>query len=305
MANIKRRKIWNVFFIAIFAFLFVCFLLSLKGYLLPQKFSGIKPPQLSDDLFDSSLLRLNTMAKLEDYCDSVYEADADTKSFPGVVSKTLRYRFYHGYSYYDAYTNPVAAFTAPLLLKSTLAAVVLPEDIIKYPYAACSQQSIVGMEIFKRKGFKVREVIMYDDISRAGHFAFEVFYSDSWHFFDTNREPDKDVLTKYNRPSVAFLKQHPEVTTEAYHNKSPEVFVRLIQSAKLGAANHKLAPFATFFQVATKYISFFGWVVVGLALVIRFRILKRKSNVSISRLRRKYKQLEARSNTVRGREVRA
>jgi hypothetical protein len=303
MARTKRRFIWNIVFASLFVFSVVCGLLSLKGYISPQKFSDIKPPQLTNDEFDPSLVRLNTMARLEDYCDSFYNANSSTRAFPWIVSETLRKKFYHGYSYYDSYTNPLATFTAPLL-ESGLAAVVIANDIVKYPYAACSQQSIVGMEIFKRKGYKVREVIMYDTLERTGHFTYEVFYDGGWHFFDTDREPNSEVLKKYNRPSVAFLNEHPEVIEQAY-SQEPELFKRLLRDSHAGPVNKNPAPVATLYQSSTKYLSYWGWLIVGLVMLIRYRILCRKSNMSLARSERNTNQFQPVRNNIQGREARA
>ena len=41
-------------------------------------------------------------------------------------------------------------FFSPLI-KEDLNAIVIPNDILKHPMAACSQQSIIGMEVFKKK----------------------------------------------------------------------------------------------------------------------------------------------------------
>jgi hypothetical protein len=306
MTRSKRKIIWDTVFLSLFSFSLVCFLLSLKGYYRPAKFSGIKPAELSGDEFDSTLMRLNSMAKLEAYCDSFFATKDTIRTYPGIVSEVIKKRFYHGYSYYDAYTNPVATFTAPLIKKG-LAAVVLPDDILKYPFAACSQQSIVGTALLKRKGFKVREVRMFDTVVQGGHFAYEAFYSESWHYFDPNKEPDYEVLKKYNRPSVAYLNQHPEIVMAAYRTKNPEFFRRLLLSSKFSAVNNKTAPVATIFQIVTKYMNYFGWLLMGIFMLIRYRVLSRKPVSSFSWLRKgQAKSIQTlRPATLQGREARA
>src|SRR5258706_9076581 len=129
MARTKRRKTWDIVFGCLFLFSFTCFLLSLKGDFVPLHF-GEKPAKLNYDEFDPSLMRLNTMAKLEDYCDSLYHANYPGRTYPGIVSDVVRLRFYHGYSYYDATHNPMAAFIAPFI-KRGMAAIVMPNDIVK------------------------------------------------------------------------------------------------------------------------------------------------------------------------------
>jgi hypothetical protein len=162
------------------------------------------------------------------------------------------------------------------LIKKGLAAVVIADDIVKYPNAACSQQSIVGMELFQRKQYQVRKVVMFDEQDQAGHFAYEVNYDGGWHFFDTNQEPDSAILNQYNRPSAAFLAKHPEIVAAAYRKRDPEFFQRLLISHEVGPVDTYPAPRAYLFQVTTKFLTNFGWAVMLLAIFVRKWIISRK-----------------------------
>lgn len=287
--NRKRKLVWDIILAAVFLFCFVCFLLRVKGTFTTRYYSSKVPSAIKDDDFDISLLRLNTMARLEDYCDSVYKNNRQNTTYPWIVSEVMRKKFYHGYSYYDAYSNPMAAFFAPVI-KNGLAAIVIPDDIVKYPFAACSQQSIVGMEIFKRIGYQVRGVIMFDTLTQTGHFAYEVFYDGDWHYFDSNQEPDVEVLKKYNRPSVAFLTEHPEVIAAAYYNRDHQLFQRLLKSSRMGQINKNPAPNAFLFQTITRYLTYFGWALVWLVFIIRNRILDHKPIISFTKIKKGSKQ---------------
>jgi hypothetical protein len=231
------------------------------------------------------------MAKLEAYCDSLYTANLTSRTFPGIVSEVIRKKFYAGYSYYDLSTNPVGKIFAPVLKKG-LSAIVVADDIVKYPSAACSQQSIVGMKLFRDKGYDVRKVVMFDTVSRIGHFTFEVYYDNDWHFFDTNQEPDADVLKKYNRPSIAFLKAHPEIIAAAYHNRDAQLFQRLILTSYVGQINRNPAPNAYLYQIITRYMTHFGWAVIWLIILVRNRVLSRNPVFSFVRSKRKRKITE-------------
>jgi hypothetical protein len=301
MARIKR-SFWKVLLTSLFIFCFVCFLLNLKNLFFPQKFSAEKPdtPKLKYDEFDPSLMRLNTMVKLEDYCDSLYMANSPIRTFPGIVQEVVRKKFYHGYSYYNAYSNPMAKFLS-LGIGEGANAIVLANDIVKFPYAACSQQSIVCMELFKRKGYKVRKVTMYDAVTKQGHFTFEALYDNKWHFFDTNMEPDMEVLRKYNKPSVAFLNAHPDIIALAYRDKGPELFQRLLKDGKIGPVNKNPAPFASLLQYVTKYLNYFGWLLIGLVLLVRNAIPAR----SFAWVKRKQNQFQPINTQLQGREARA
>ena len=275
-----RRKIKILDFILAFVFLslFTCFLLSSRDI-----FHRFHPTVhenlqlLQDDEFDISLLRVNSMDKLISYCDSFYEAGYPTQTYPGIVSEVIRKKFYRGYSFYNIDNNVIGVILEPLV-KRGATAIVIPDDILKYPTASCSQQSIVGMEVFKRKGYNVRKITMFDTITNVGHFAYEVHYDSSWHFFDTNEEPDRQVLKKYNRPSTAFLAANPTIILEAYRSKKdPELFKRLLMSYKAGPVNVFPAPNASLYQTVTKWLSYYGWILILGIILFRYSILHRRN----------------------------
>lgn len=273
----KKSPVLGIVLIVSFLLTFVSFSLLVYNIFHPVSYSLIKPSNLHNDEFDSSLVTLNTMPKLEAYCDSMYTANQSKRTYPGIVAEVMRKKFYHGYSCYNIYSNPLAILFAPIV-KNGAEAVVVPADIVKYPMAACSQQSIVGMQLLRRKGYDVRKVEMWDSINKVGHFAFEAYYDYGWHYFDTNLEPDTEILRKYKRPSVAYLAKHPDIAMEAYRNsKDAAMLTRLIESYKTGPVNKFPAPNAYFYQVVLKYIGFFAWIFILLAIVLRYKFqYKRK-----------------------------
>jgi hypothetical protein len=133
------------------------------------------------------------------------------------------------------------------------------------------------MEVFKKKGYSVRKVSMFDTVVNVGHFAYEVYYEKGWHFFDTDQEPDTQVLNEYNRPSAAFLAANPAIVLEAYHlRKDPQLFKRLLMSYKLGPVNKFPASNAYLYQVVTKCFTCFGWLFFLIIIFIRYRLQKMK-----------------------------
>lgn len=278
----KRNLIIDYFLYAALIFSLICFLLRAKGAYTVTTFNSEKSETAyKDEDFDISLMRINSMDALQKYCDSLHKAAMGQRSYPGIVSEVLRNRFYHGYSYYDTGNNPMAIFTAPLI-KDGITAIVVPDDILKFPNAACSQQSIVGMELLKRKGFPVRKVAMFDDVQQVGHFSYEAFYNGDWHYFDSNIEPDVTVLRKFDRPSVAFLKKHPEIVAAAYSKRDTALFQRLIANATVGQINEFPATKAYVYQKVTMILSYFGWAVIWMIIIIRNRRLKRKFKMSFN-----------------------
>jgi hypothetical protein len=262
---LKRRNLLDIALISLFIFFLACVVLRLRSSLRETTYSA---EEIAGEVNGEE-------------CDSFYQAKYPSRTYPGIVSEVLRKKFYHGYSHYDIGSNPLGFLFAPIV-KNGANAIVIPDDIAKHPNAACSQQSIVGMEIFERKGYQVRKISMFDTVNNVGHFAYEVYYDNSWHFFDTNQEPDTEVLKRYNRPSVAFLAHHPEIVAAAYHKqKQPDMFQRLIMSHKVGPINVFPAPHAYVYQVATKFLSNFGWLIIGLCILARSWYWSRKSKLAL------------------------
>ncbi len=229
------------------------------------------------EYFEPSLMRLTSISKFRGYCDSLYGSEKistrDSDYYATIVSLTLRGRFYHGYSYYRLGQNFLAHVLAPLL-NENLSAIVIPDDILKHPNAACSQQSIIGMEVFKDKGFPVRK-INFSNKKYGGHFCFEVFYGGRWHFFDPDLEPEIHTLAGLGRPGIKELSQHPEVINALYaKNKRTYVFNKFT-TYSYGKVNRFPAPNARIYQYITKYLSYTLWF----WLILLYFFVRRRLNV--------------------------
>ncbi|RYG53239.1 MAG: hypothetical protein EOO01_04860 [Chitinophagaceae bacterium] len=272
----KGKKWINNVLIILLVFTFGLFLIHIKGIFAGDFYTPSKVPSaLRGEDFEPQLLTIQSMKDLDHYCDSVDKANPEI-AYPDVVSYVIRNRFYHGYSYYSFTNNPLSVMLEPLIMEG-INAVVIPDDILKYSYAACSQQSIVAMEILREKGYDVRKVSMYDSTSQGGHFTFEVFYDSSWHFFDTDQEPDYQLIKKYKRPSIAYLQQNPALVLEMYRNREdPQLLLRLLQTGIPGPVNKFPAPNAMIYQRVTKFITMFGWLIVLSVIVLRRLWLSRR-----------------------------
>jgi hypothetical protein len=210
--------------------------------------------------FDPALLRLNTLNKIEEYCDSLYGAlhadnniDQFEQNFTNLVSSVVRNRFYHGYSYYGFNNNYIATIFSNLT-QSGYSATVIPDDILSYPYAACSQQSIIMMEVLKDKGLTTRKV-GFSGKKWGGHFCFEVFYKGNWHFYDPNLEPDPTLLNAWDHPSIAYLVAHPEMLLNAYRKLPKGEVLDIFPTYSYGVPNQFPAKTAMAFQKVTKSLS--------------------------------------------------
>jgi hypothetical protein len=272
------KKLFFIF--QLLLFIAFNFFLLMAGYQLAESSSTIDYLDRDDphftfrEDFDPSLLRLNSLDKIISYCDSIYAEESYTnhikfeETFPQVASAVVRSRFYHGYSLYGANNNFLGMLLSKISING-LRAIVIPNDILKYPYAACSQQSIVFMEILKRKGFNTREVGFQG--KKGGHFCFEVYYDGGWHFYDPDMEPDVAVLNGYNRPGIAFLAHHKDILLKAYHQYPPELVMDIFPNYFYGPVNRFAAPKAIIFQKLTKFFSYTIWLFFLIAFILTRR----------------------------------
>ena len=284
------------FVLQLMLFIAFNFSLLLTGYQLassPVSMQGLdynKPAYNFKEEFDPSLQTLNTVDKLVAFCDGLYMEKANNNAsikideiYPDIVSSVIRKRFYHGYSLYGFSNNYMAMMLAGVTEKG-LSAIVVPNDILKFPYAACSQQSIVFMGILQKKGFTIRKVGFTG--KKNGHFCFEVYYNRGWHFYDPDMEPSVAVLTAYNHPSINFLVQHPEVLFKAYHQYPKEKVFDIFMNYSYGSVNTFAAPKAMIFQKITKFFSYTLW----LFFLAAFIVVRRKY-LRINRYGVKYKKI--------------
>jgi hypothetical protein len=281
----KKRILFSMQMVlfGLFNFSLLATILQLSGDSNPlSRFDHDKPVYNHVEAYDPALGRLNSLEKLELYCDSIYAETVFTnnavefeKTYTDIVSSTIRNRFFHGYSYYGFGNNYLATFVSKTTIPG-LSALVIPDDILQYPYAACSQQSIVMMEVLKDKGLITRKVSFQGKTS--GHFAFEVFHDGVWHFHDPNMEPDKTVLNNYGRPGIAFLARNPEILLQAYSRYPKEEVLDIFPSYSYGPVNKFPAPRAIIFQRATKFLSYTIWLFFLAAyIIVRRKYIRERS----------------------------
>jgi hypothetical protein len=183
--------------------------------------------------------------------------ERNTLAYYDYVAEIVRKRFYHGYSYYTITDNPLASLAGKYW--SNLSAIVIPDDIMKHPMAACSQQSMVLMEIFKRNGTDYRKVT-FDH-----HFTVEANIEGQWRYFDTDIEPkfDKD------RKSLAQLLATKEFdSVYSYAETNIAEFRKSLGTARFGRVNERPAWRAAFFHRLGLFFISNYFLLCALALMV-------------------------------------
>lgn len=234
-------------------------LISLSLLLLAPNFvhSSLEGTPVFDrkERFDSSLTYINSIDKLIQIADSaalINHISQGTLQYAITVSTIIRNRFYHGFSHYSLNENWIAALSEHCLGYG-LSSPVTADDILKHSYGGCSQQSIVLMEVMHRKN------ISYRSIGFPHHYASELFFNNSWYFFDPNMEP---TITDSQRSesnwhlSVDSLKKYYDRT----HYPDLDWKFGNNQNVTTGNSNANVAPRAKIFQAITGYLSKSLWI---------------------------------------------
>ncbi len=234
------------------------FIFSLAPILLLLNFFNIsieKDPRYNNiELFDSSLLHLNSIQKLIDYADSSADKQhikVGSLQYGILASYIIKNRFYHGFSVYNFRQNWIAAISQYLIGKG-LASPVNPGDILKYPFAGCSQQAIVLMGIMKTKK------ISYRSVGFPHHYAVELNFNNEWYYFDPDMEPkinEKERLENNWNKSADSLKRYYPLSLNHL-----DWGFGTSQLVKVGKINADPAPNASIFQSVSKFLSKTLWI---------------------------------------------
>lgn len=223
-----------------------------------------QPPYDGKELYDPALARLNSLDKLTAYIDSMAGAGniaVTAAEYPLLIEQVLKKRFYHGYSRYTLADNWVAA-VGEKAFGHALACTVYSDDILQYPYAACSQQAMVMMDLLKQKGIPCRHVAF------EHHYALEAQINGQWYFFDPNMEPNMNLENRSHHLWAANTDYLKQFYKERFSNQMLDYVFGNGLPASCGIANEATAPNAKLFHSITKPLAKWGWLLPFLLLVL-------------------------------------
>jgi hypothetical protein len=213
------------------------------------------PPYDNKEKYDPALGNINTLDKLENYIDHVAgkkQIAPNSLDYVVAIEDVIEKRFYHGFSHLTTAENWIAAVSEKLV-GFGLSCKVKPEDIMKHENAACSQQSMVMMEMLNRKKLPWRKV-GFDH-----HYALEVKVNNNWYYFDPNMEPDMreaDRLEANWKCCADNLKKYYDTSRFT----DLDYKFGLSKKVVIGAVNEKQAANAKLFQSATSVLSKTAWL---------------------------------------------
>ena len=278
----KRPARFIHFVLAFVCVSFFClgiFELTFQYTSVKKLFADQAPKGLKEE-YSPELSYINSVSKLEAHTDSLFLAAAgngipDIALYPVILNDVIRKRFFHGVYRYSIGNN-FFAFLATKLSGRSWNEVWDANDILKSQHAFCGQQSLVEMSLLIKKGYPVRTVRMHSPTFKDGHFAFEVFYNNNWHFLDPDMEPNSALLQQIERPSLASLssliRNDKKILASLYPHANADVVFELFQNYKLGKVNKLMPDHIYMFASVTKFISFISWL---LCAVVYFFFLRR------------------------------
>jgi hypothetical protein len=272
----------------------VLFLFTVTPFL-SRLFTASNPISAKNELFKPELASLNSLDKISHYTDSIsgteMSASFDTAAYVSALSKVIKERFRHGSLNYSFSENWIA-FLCGKIFWSHLSSVVLPEDILKHSEGLCSQQTIVFMELVRKKNINVRSVGLGKK-EGPGHFLCEINYNGAWHLHDVSAEPEWNRVKNHHEDLDYYL-QHKDSLFRAYESRMPkEVFYTILKNTYFGKVNEMPARNMRLFQQVTRIITYILPVISLLLFVIALR-KKKVQNATLSETPTEDEKLPAR-----------
>ena len=193
-----------------------------------------------------------------------------TIEYANFIDSLISERFYHAYSTYSLKENWIAYFAGKYIWYD-LAAIVTPEDIMKHPMAACSQQAIILMKCFKEVGIPYRAVHL------NGHYTSEGQIDGRWYFFDPSVEPNFNLTN--GRKSLEELLTANELDAVYVRELPKNDLHRIFTNISYGEVNENVAWKAALFHHATYIVSLLlpGFLLFGLIHFVRRKLRRNRT----------------------------
>jgi|GEM_PF-2357175 len=232
-------------------------------------------PNNIDEKFDEEFLFINTSAGLDSLVSAQFRKNGgDTALTVLFIDHFLRSRFYHTYSVLSVKDNWISVLCGNLFWDHFLFP-VLPGDIIEYPMAACSQQGILFQQQLSRLNIPYSTIQFFPlSKKKPGHYAVSVYYGNTWHYYDPNREP---YIVDSTMPSIERIIE-ARLYEKMYSRPSNLEFQDFFKNKSYKQVNMK--PFTKgnmyYFQLITAFLSSWLWLILLLTYITSLFMDSRK-----------------------------
>lgn len=196
-------------------------------------------------------------------------------------------RFYHGYSVYTFHDNWVA-WLAARTIHPHIDRKVLPSEILRHPWAACSQQAIVVQRALKRMG------LPYGVAEYPDHFAATAFIDGKWYLVDPwgLLKRDRSQLHTLEQWSTAAGRKDILLPDSRGFGNALN-----FEAVRLARVNSFPAPTMAWFHPLSQFLS--NWLILAAAGWLMFRLWRPSTSRAASSLG------QAGGSAAAGRESRA
>lgn len=250
MLKLRRQPI--VDFLITAPAIFFC-----AGTIIAQLYPDDATPVSAPAPFDPDLMSVRSVDQAVAYIRA-QPGPWDAKARADKADEFIRRRFYHSYSFFDPDENWLAYLAGYAWID--LRSPVIPDDILKHPEAACSQQVIVFDALARRLGLDAA-VIALDH-----HMAAAVKLDAHWQVYDADLK-----IQPRSYPLSALLAGDPRITLMYGHfgtaidlgGQAARRSIRLVQ------VNANPAPHATLFHELTAALSRWGWAFFASIALLR------------------------------------
>jgi hypothetical protein len=212
--------------------------------------------------FDSRLIYIRSVDQALAYIRA-QPGPWDAKARADKADDFVRRRFYHSYSFFDPVENWLAYLAGYLWID--LRSPVIPDDILKHPEAACSQQVIVFDALARRLGLDAA-VVAFDH-----HMAAAVKLDGQWQVYDADLK-----ITPRSYPLSALLAGDPRIAAMyGRFGTSIGLSAQVARhSIRLLRVNANPAPRATLFHQLTAALSHWAWAFFATVALLRLALAR-------------------------------
>lgn len=271
--NIKQKNKKKIyFFLSLSVFLLFLNLLPIR-LINEEGWSGYEKFNLNYQ----SVTTIEHLHKIIDDSAHAHHCKPKTLEYTEWVTEIIKQRFRHGYSHYYFNQNWVASVLGYVYWRD-LSAVVDPNDLMLYPNAACSQQSIVMMEILKRQG------VPFCKVGWNHHFTLCAWIEGGWRYYDPNMEPIMSIDQRKFNDNFLNIEFLASIYKDRINSNNIEYALGV---PKLGRINEFPAPKALLFHRVTKVISITLWIFALIPAIYFYRPVNIKTKKARQKVFRK------------------
>lgn len=224
--------------------------------------------------FDPTLARLNSLAVLSNYADSITAAknlQPGTLDYVVEMKNIVSKRFYHKYATQSLSENWIASCTQKVT-GLYLASKINSDDILTRQYGYCGQQNTVLKDLLEKHGIQSR--VLYF----PNHFVLQALVNGCWCYFDADGEPEVKPAQRYSNKWL----MSPDSLAIAY-NKDTAWVARTFGNPvryRIGRLDEIRGPRAQLFQDITKVLSRIAFLFPLLLYVYLLQKQKRKQQIA-------------------------